>query len=359
MRGFCDLCAEIDHSLTNVENAKRIGVSEATIRRHKAHMVDPAEVQPLAVERMSVRDPLTGTWTKYKALGPDVDLLDYKDIEKLFDTPVEAPPTSGAPFTEVLSMSDLQIGKACERLGGTPETLARARLSLAKFVDRIMQTKPETVILADGGDPIENCFNTPRQTVTNDLDVPAQIRTARRLFAEAIRAVSMHVPRVVFASVPSNHGEFRIGYKAPGGTTDADWGLEINQSLEEIFEGREGFEHVEFVRTLPLDDTLVIESSNTRMAMNHGYHSKGIHKHGEWWAKMDHGRRTGWDADIMMLAHYHTLNVTHSGNARWIIAVSSADPGSEWYSKMTGEHSLSGMTAFSISNGMWSDLAIL
>lgn len=67
-----------------------------------------------------------------------------------------------------------------------PETLARARLSIAKFVDRIKQSKPEAVILGDGGDPIENCFNTPRQRVTNDLDVPAQIRAARRLFAEAI-----------------------------------------------------------------------------------------------------------------------------------------------------------------------------
>lgn len=359
MTAQCDLCAEIDPSLTHVENARNIGVSEATIRRHRKHMGEPSPASPMYAERMSVRDPETGTWTKYKALGPDVKLLDYSDIEALFRTPVQAPPKEANPHTEVLSMSDLQIGKACERLGGTDSTVRRARLSLAKFLDRVKQTKPETIVIADGGDPIENCFNTPRQAVTNDLDVPTQIRVARRLFSEAIIALTPHAPRVVFASVPSNHGEFRVGYGVPGGTTDADWGLEINYSLEEIFEGRAGFEHLEFVRTEPLDDTLVIEASGTKLGMNHGYHSKGIHKHGEWWAKQDHGRRTGWDADIMMLAHYHTLNVTHSGNARWIIAVSSADPGSEWYSKMTGQHSLSGMTAFSVSNGMWSNLAIL
>lgn len=355
----CDLCAEIDPDLNHVENARLIGVSESTIRRHRAHMAEAKSVQPLTVERMSVRDPLTGTWTKYKALGPDVDMLDYSDIEKLFRRPVKAAPATGGTFTEVLSMSDLQIGKACERLGGTPETLERARLSLAKFVERVKQSKPETIVIADGGDSVENCFNTPRQSVTNDLDVPAQIRTARRLFAEAITAVAPYAPRIIFASVPSNHGEFRVGYKTPGGTTDADWGLEINYSLEEIFEGREGFEHVEFVRTAPLDDTAVFEVSNTKIAMNHGYHSKGLHKHGEWWSKQDHGRRTGWDADILIMAHYHTFNITHSGNARWIISVSSADPGSEWYSKMTGQHSLSGMTAFRVSNGMWSDVAIL
>lgn len=356
----CDLCAEIDLSLSNVENGKRIGVSETTIRRHRAHMVEESlPVQPLTVERMTVFDKTTGSWTKYKAIGPDVDLLDYSDIEKLFDVPVELPPTSGNPFTELLSMTDLQIGKACERMGGTPETIARARLSVAKFVDRIMDSKPETVVLADGGDIIENCFNTPRQRVTNDLDVPAQIRTARRLMAEAIRAVSMHAPRVIVVSVPSNHGEFRTDYGSPGGTTDADWGLEINHSLEEIFKDRPGFEHVEFVRTEPLDDTAVITVSNTKLAINHGYHSKGIHKHAEWWAKQDHGRRTGWDADILMMGHYHTFNVQHSGNARWIISVSSADPGSEWFSKMNGVHSLSGMTAFRLSDGMWSDIAIL
>src|SRR5690625_7452526 len=78
----CDLCAEIDPDLNHVENARLIGVSESTIRRHRAHMAEAKSVQPLTVERMSVRDPITGTWTKYKAVDKK-DALDevYKVVE--------------------------------------------------------------------------------------------------------------------------------------------------------------------------------------------------------------------------------------------------------------------------------------
>lgn len=358
---LCSLCSNgvgFEPELSQRQVAEKYSVGKTTVHRHRKHLTSSADDDGMVLIGRTVRDPVTGSWTRYRK-DTGVPAVSYEDLERLFTTDVVTPPVQGEPHTEVLALSDLQAGKAQERGGGTKETIERARQSIASFVQRVKDSKPEAVLLIDGGDPIENVFNTPAQLVTNDLDVPSQIRTARRLFAEAIRAVAPHTPAVVFASVPSNHGQFRTGFKSAGGTTDADFGLDINSALEEVFEGRPGFEHVSFVRPEPLDDTAVVETSGTKIAMNHGYHSKGSHKHGEWWAAQDHGRRAGWDADILLMSHYHTFSVYQSGNKRWIISASSADPGSEWFSKMTGESSRSGMTAFSISGGSWSNIAIL
>lgn len=56
----CNICEEIEPHLSNVENAELIGVSEATVRRHKKSDHPKARLYGT-----SVRDPKTGTWYKY------------------------------------------------------------------------------------------------------------------------------------------------------------------------------------------------------------------------------------------------------------------------------------------------------
>lgn len=367
----CKLCkkgAGFGEGMTQREMASHYGVAQATVNRHRKHVgLTPSEdylgsfgldASNYEVERVTVRTE-NNSYLKFRKTAQGV-LKDFSDdIEPLFDLPVSLPPVSGNDLAEVLALADLQIGKAGERGGGTPETIARVRNAIAAFVERVKRSQPQWVVLVDGGDGIENVFNTDSQRFTNDLDVPNQIRTFRRLMAEAIRAVAPHAPNIFFVSVPSNHGGFRVARGTQGGTIDADFGLDVNYALEEQFEGRAGYEHVKFVRPDALEDTATLEVAATKLAFNHGYESRGIHKHGEWWAKRDHGRQKGWDADILVMAHYHTFNVQHSGNARWIIAVSSPDPGSDWYTRITGNSSLAGLTAFSVSNGMWKDIEIL
>lgn len=378
--------------------ARRYEVSEASVRRHRKHwaLPDPEwdawgtppekelKAASSAVMDMpgdeefagipshlvtargaSILDPETGSWYKVswkpnaKALH---EALTYDDITPLFDTPVVRAweITDFSPqHAEVLNITDLQIGKAHQRGGGTPETIAKFRKGLAAFVRRCEDSKPRYIVLVDGGDPIENIFNVPSQPYTNDMDVSEQIRTFRRIVAEAIKAVAGLAPHVYMVSVPSNHGAVRSGPKAQAGTTDADFGLDINYALEEIFEGREGYEHVRFVRPAMLEETATLEVAGTKLAFNHGHHTRGPLKQSEWWARQDHGRRPGWDADIFVFAHYHTFNVGHSGDGRWIISVSSTDPGSDWFTNATGEAALSGMTAFSVQDGQWSNIAIL
>lgn len=372
----------MEEGRTHVAVADEYGVSEASVRRHRnylraANEVDEAPVPQgavpsadhvlapyglthadMRVRGATVRDEVSGSWVRLVA-KEETQFVEDALLDELFREPITIPDWETSPHGSVLAMTDLQIGKAMERGGGTPETLACVRAAVGKFVAKIKRERPEAVALPDGGDIIENIFNTHAQASTNDLPVPHQIREARRILAWSIRQVAPFTPRLIVPAVPSNHSEARSGIGISSGTSDADYGLDINYALEEIFEGREGFEHVEFVRPEPLDDTVVFEMAGTKIAVNHGYHSKGVHKHPEWWAKMDHGRRTGWDADILLMGHYHTFDVQQSGDGRWIISASSPDPGSEWFSKMTGKASKRGLTTFSVRDGEWFDVGIL
>src|SRR5690625_1710437 len=379
---LCQVGVGMVEGKTHVDVAEEYGISEGSVRRHRKYLraVDEIESTPvpdgavpgadhvlapyglthtdMRVRGATVRDEVSGSWVRLvRDDGPE--MVDDALLDELFREPISVPDWEVSPHGSVLAMSDLQIGKAMERGGGTAETLACVRQAVGKFVAKLQRERPAVAALPDGGDIIENIFNTHRQASTNDLDVPRQIREARRILAWAIRQVAPLVPSLLVPVVPSNHSEARSGIGIASGTSDADYGLDINYALEEIFEGREGFEHVQFIRPEPLDDTVVFEMAGTKIALNHGYHSKGVHKHPEWWAKMDHGRRTGWDADILLMNHYHTFDVQQSGDGRWIISASSPDPGSEWFSKMTGKASKRGLTTFSVRDGEWFDVGIL
>lgn len=367
----------IDSTRSNRSWGKKIGVSEASIRRHRSHqpIVDQATsyvdgdgdhlTQSIDVPEeyvtsrgMSLRDPVTGSWQKVtwqpnrKALH---DTLSYDDLREALDGWQPAAwsrPQVLIPGVAVLNMADLQIGKANQRWGGTPETLASARRSIQAFVAHVIASGFQTVVLVDNGDPIENVFNVSDQLVTNDLPVPEQIRVFRRLMLEAIKAVAPFVATIYYVGVPSNHGAFRTGYKSQGGTVDADFGLEISYQLEDaINENPNLGGRVIFIRPRPLDETAELTIAGTKLAFNHGHRSGGVFKHGNWWKGMDHGRMAGWDADIFVFGHFHTQAVYQSGDGRWVVGTASSDPGSDWYSNVTGESSTRGMTTFDLYPG--------
>lgn len=377
----CTVCKNgwaLNPALSNRQNATNYGISEGSIRRHKKHSTTPTVFKDEHLEDLGIptqyvtsRGKSTrledGSWEKVTWRPNAVALhqaLAYDDLERaLSDWKIKEFVKKGdllPRFTDVLNMADLQIGKAMQRGGGTPETVARVRQSVQSFANRVMANGAESVVIVDNGDPIENCFNVPSQLVTNDLDVPAQIRTFRRLMIETIKVLAPLTPKLYYVSVPSNHGAHRTGYKAPGGTTDADFGLEISHQIEDAVQENDFLrDRVVFVRPDPLEETAVVSVSGTRLAFHHGHQSNSEKTHGAWWAKQDHGRRPGWDADILVTAHFHTMGMEQSGDGRWIIKCASSDAGSDWFTNKTGESALPGMTAFRVQDGQWSDLALL
>lgn len=363
----CSICTRIQPELSNVANARNIGVSEATIRRHKAHQDrDPYFDVPneaITSRGRSVR-LIDGSWEKITWQPNKVALaetLNYDDLEKSVSNfkPTEYV-RNGRVTTKGLNIADLQVGKANQRGGGTKELLARARTSVQRFASDVIRDNPAAIFLADNGDGIENCFNVPAQLVTNDLDVPEQIRVFRRFMIETIKFLAPLVPVIYYVTMPSNHGQHRTGYKTPGGTTDADFGLEISYQIEDaIAENPFLADRVKIVRPEALYETAILDTAGTRLAFNHGHQSGGALKHGDWWKGQDHGRMPGWDADILVTAHFHTDAFYRSGDGRPIISCASSDVGSDWYTNRTGESSLPGMTAFDVLNGEFSNLRLL
>jgi len=407
---------------TNLAIADRFGTSEASVRRHRRKLrnntqaqTPPTRTPPTAIspavqvkgdgyevsfDKLVSEDPsspafdrvfeLAGlsqeeyvldndtlrfsTWQQgdrqlysYRGVFRKRDMKQENYVEELLEvlnaTPTQDPqtayqtPTPETYQTPVLCISDCQIGKATERGGGTKETLEVVGNAVKRFIEEYLPS--EVAIVVDGGDVIENMFNAPSQPYTNDLDLAAQIRVARRMLLKALTDVAQHCERVIYVSIPSNHGQVRNGKQSQAGSVDADFGLEISYQIEDAVRLSDFKDKISFVRPDSLDETAVVEVSNTKLAFNHGHRMGGPEKHDDWWTKQDHGRMPGWDADILVTAHYHNLSVRQSGNARWIIGVSSPEPGSGYFALSTGKRSMRGLTAFNVSDGMWYDLTVL
>lgn len=373
----CYICESINPERSHTQNARDLGVSEATIRRHRQashlaqvdvpeisdevleeyareHGIDPDSLDPYA---LSYNGP--NGWVKYRVNKTVKDALAYEDIDFSMPDRSNVLPSGTYSGGELLFSSDWQIGKSHERYGGTPETIECIKRGFVRYAEKLAALKPAEAAMIDGGDIIEGIFNVPSQPFTNDLDLTAQIRTARRLFAEGIKMFAPLVPKLYVGAVPSNHGEVRTGKQARAGSSEADFGLDIHESLKEIFADREEFAHVEFIRPEYLHNTLEFTIANTKIAVNHGHTAGNGTQDTKWWAGQDHGRLPGWDADIMVLNHLHNLGLKQSGNERWIIRTSSADPGSAWHSDKTGEVAKRGQTTFSVRDGEWFNLGIL
>lgn len=355
---------------SNVQMGEFYGISETSVRRHKSH-TSPQDVQLFADvpdEMVTARGRTVrladGSYEKISwqpnAMAMHEALTKYIDIDRAFEGYVPmAAPTSGGGFGTAVNAADWQIGKAHQRGGGTPETEAQIKRSFSRAADRIEYEKPSALVLSDNGDIIENIWNVKSQGFTNDLDVPAQIFKAWNLMTEGIKLLAPLVPDMRVVSMPSNHSAARVDYKTPGGTVDADFGLMIHKMLEEQFADRDGFEHVQFVRPEPMYETAVVEACGTRLAYHHGHQAGKQDSQGTWWKGQDHGRMPGWDADILVTAHFHNMSLRQSGNGRWIITCSACEPSSDWFTDSSGETSQKGMTVFNFRDGEWDNPKVL
>lgn len=367
----CSICNNIDPSISNVQNAKALDTTEASIRRHKRanhnalEDVDPFFDIPNSIitSRGKSTRLADGSWEKVSYSPAKAAMLEarsYDDMERAVEGYRYAPAaSSNTGITSTLHASDLQIGKASQRGGGTPETIERVMCSFHRFAAHVERIQPDHILLSDNGDPIEGIWNVGSQKHTNDLDLSAQIRTFRKLMIEGIKILAPLAPRLTYLSVPSNHGAVRDGYQSQAGNSDADFGLDINYQIEDVFAEHAYLHNVEFARPEPMYSTAVIETSGTKLAYNHGHLSKGQNGHHAWWAGQDHGRMPGWDADILVTAHYHNLKVEQSGDERWIIGVSSSEPSSDWFTDASGQAATRGMTMFDTRDGKWGNLQIV
>jgi hypothetical protein len=258
----------------------------------------------------------------------------------------------------VLQPTDYQIGKT-DIGGGTLASTERALSSFARFAEIVKDRKPRHVLLANTGDIIENFCNTSSQLSTNDMDLPSQVAHAFALELEGIKMVAPLTPHLVYATVPSNHGQWRNGPKQTLGDTHADWGIAIAKQVQTALNFNPSFGSVS-VQIPPLHiESMTVELGTSKIGLVHGHQRSKPENLGEWWAHQDHGRMPTWEADILLAGHFHSFRAFQSGDGRWVFVGPSSDPGSSWYANLTGQRAVAGMLSFAVDNGSWSDLAIV
>jgi hypothetical protein len=217
-------------------------------------------------------------------------------------------------------------------------------------------------VFADLGDTVENFDNTAReqQRVTNDLSLMDQVDLATTLAWQTLRKLAERVPTVTYASVGSNHCQWRINGKAVGKATD-DWGVFIGRQLARLAE-ETGADNIRFIEPQPHDESLALD------VFDDGYHILGlVHGHQanrpdslpDWWKKQAFGSQPVKHASILAHGHFHHLLVRELGSvdrgdklaSRYLIGATTMDNGSTWYRQISGEESKPGLVTFTLHKG--------
>lgn len=289
-----------------------------------------------------------------KASGLNLPLLLAEANKKVKLTPLAKP----QPKCLVVLWSDLQVGKVDYR--GNSETLVeRVQLMQQRLVAQIKAEKPAKVIFADTGDVVEGFNNAASmgQLQSNDLSIMEQVDLATTFAWQTLKQIAALVPDVTYASIGSNHCQWRIGREAVGKATD-DWGIFIGRQLARL--SGEAELGIKFLEPQPHDESLAID------VFDDGFHILGlVHGHqvqrpdsiGDWWRKQAFGKQAVADATVLCHGHFHHLRVTelgstNTGGSRFIVMASTLDNGSGWYRKTSGEDSVPGLVTLLLEQGV-------
>jgi hypothetical protein len=289
-----------------------------------------------------------------KATGINLPLLLAEAQKKVKLTPLKIVEDKAL----VVLWSDLQVGKVDYR-GNSQSLIERVGLMQQRIVEQIKREKPSRVVFADMGDTVENFSNAAnmQQLQSNDLSIMEQVDLATTFAWQTLKLIVKLVPDVTYASIGSNHCQWRVGGQVVGKATD-DWGVYIGRQLARLAQETEL--PIRFIEPQPHDESLALD------VFGDGFHILGlVHGHqvqrpegiGEWWKKQAFGRQPVSEATILCHGHFHHLRVTEmgstqSGGSRFVIMASTLDNGSGWYKKRSGEDSVPGLVTFLLEQGV-------
>ena len=288
-----------------------------------------------------------------KSSDLDLPLILAEARKKTKPKPIKDP----QPRALIVLWSDLQVGKV-DWIGGATESIERIEQTRARLVDLIKYEKPDRIVFADLGDTIEGFDNkqSEHQNRTNDLSLHEQVDLATTFAWETLKEISELVPNVQYASVGSNHCQWRIRGQRVGKTTD-DWGIFIGRQLARL--ANETGAPIRFVEPQPHDESLAID------VFGDGFHVLGIvHGHQvsrpeglpDWWRKQSFGSQPVAAATILVHGHFHHLRLqelgaTAEGASRFLIGAPTLDNGSAWFRNLSGEQSVPGLATFVLESG--------
>lgn len=289
---------------------------------------------------------------RLKGKGLNINLEElYKDVRKKKKPSKEA---KGGDETFLVALSDWQVGN---RDGGGVERQAEKIAELVDAIpDRISDLRRAGhnighIVVAGLGDLGEGtCGHYPAQQFRIELDRREQLKLVRRGIRDIVMGVAPLAPQITVAAVGGNHGENRgLNGKAFTTTGDND-DVAVFEQIAEIFAANpDAYGHVSF--RLPLERlTLSLNLSGHIVGFTHGHLSKPGNNAAQaiwnWWKDQTLGRAHPGiaDADILIVGHYHHLNVKEQEGRAVFVCPSLTAVGEyfqDWYGVKTREGTLS------------------
>ena len=323
----------------------------------------PEEYEIVGTPRTSQWQRYDGEWlTAYRFLfrkrtgALDLPLL-LKEARKEVKRN-KKPKTKTTEKCLVILWSDLQVGKVDYR-GNTASLIARVELMQERIQELIKREKPARCIFADLGDTVENFSNAApmQQLQSNDLSIMEQVDLATTFAWQTLKQIAEQVPEVTYASVGSNHCQWRIGREAVGKASD-DWGVFIGRQLARL--AKEKQLGIKFLEPQEHDESLAIDVFGDQfhiLGVVHGHQAKRPDQMATWWRGQAFGRQPVSEATTLVHGHWHHLRITELGStpratSRFLIMAPTMDNGSGWWKKVTGEDSVPGLATFILKKGV-------
>lgn len=316
----------------------------------------PDEYEVVGVPRTSRWQKYDGDWLtsyrfNFRLRNKTVDLPTlYAQAKKT--KPVTPKPVTGKAF--VILMADLQIGKVASR-GGTKELLERVQATYQRLEAHLKKNKYERIVILDAGDLVEGIENAANlaQLQSSDLSPMQQTDLGAALMWDLLKLTTKFAP-VAYASVGSNHCQWRVSKQTVGKPGVDDWGIVILQQLRRL--AVEVGLDVSFYIPQPHDESLSVD------VFGDGFHILGL-AHGHqvprpdgmqrWLEKQSFGHQPLAGFTTFCSGHFHhtrieELGPAHNGGSRFWVQGSTLDNGSDWYRLTSGNDSQTGVTTFEL-----------
>jgi hypothetical protein len=254
----------------------------------------------------------------------------------------------------VIVPSDYQVGKVASR-GNTQDLIARVFESYQRIEQKLKQGKYEKVIILDAGDMIESVSNkaSMAQLDSNDLSPMQQQDLAAALLWDLIKIAHKYAP-VTYASVGSNHCQFRVNGQTVGKPGLDDVGIVILQQLRRL--STELGMDVTYLIPDPYDESLAFDvfgDSFHILALAHGHQAARPNGVPDWLIKQTYSQGPISAFTTFVSGHFHHVRVEElapasNGGSRYWVQASTSDNGSDWFRLKAGTESTTGIVCFEL-----------
>lgn len=257
----------------------------------------------------------------------------------------------------VVMLSDFQIGKV-DTGGNTEQMLERIFASYDEIEAKVKKGKYSKVIIAELGDIIEGFYNKAdqHQIYSNDRSIMNQVDLGVSLTWELVKRLRNHA-ELTYATVASNHCQWRIAKQQVGNPGEDDWGIVIAKQLARL--AKETDTQLKVLIPEPMDESLALDVFDDQfhvLGLAHGHQASRPEGIPSWWSAQAFGQQPVSAATILMTGHFHHLIVkelgaSHNKGSRFWIQGKTMDNGSNWYRLNSGTDSQAGITCFELEKG--------